>query len=392
MGFQQENSNVTAADVLEAIAAGEDIHLVRCRISGTLDLNVLLSENPPCGVDNLQLSKKDDTDVLILSQSLFFNSCTFENDVFFAGPWEQPESLKIVFEKDALFNSSVFAGQTRFSNVEFKGLAGFDGCTFCRVCSFRKTVFRERAMFRTATFEGYGLFNEAVFTGDTRFANSSFGKGVNYTQAQFQNHCDFSAVYSRSKAVPVYEGASFTRKRFGDEESFWRFIKQTCQEAGYYQQAGECFYSERCAHFWQKFRGLNYEKLSVGKKFLRWVMGIRFLPELILGRFLFGYGERPVRVLAAGAIIILLCAIFYQSDLACLTYRVDPQQKLEFFDGLYFSTITFTTLGLGDIYPNIDPEVGSDWLTRVVTMFESLSGASLMALFVVCLSKRFSRG
>ena len=247
-------------------------------------------------------------------------------------------------------------------------------------------------MFRTATFEGYGLFNEAVFTGDTRFANSSFGKGVNYTQAQFQNHCDFSAVYSRSKAVPVYEGASFTRKRFGDEESFWRFIKQTCQEAGYYQQAGECFYSERCAHFWQKFRGLNYEKLSVGKKFLRWVMGIRFLPELILGRFLFGYGERPVRVLAAGAIIILLCAIFYQSDLACLTYRVDPQQKLEFFDGLYFSTITFTTLGLGDIYPNIDPEVGSDWLTRVVTMFESLSGASLMALFVVCLSKRFSRG
>ena len=142
------------------------------------------------------------------------------------------------------------------------------------------------------------------------------------------------------------------------------------------------------AHFWQKFRGLNYEKLSIGKKSLRWVTGVRFLPELILGRFLFGYGERPVRVLVAGAIIILLCALFYSTDLADLTYRVDPEQGLEFFDGLYFSTITFTTLGLGDIYPDAD----SNWLTRVVTMFESLSGASLMALFVVCLSKRFSRG
>ena len=387
MGLERENSTVTAAEILEAIAAGEDIHLTRCCISGILDLKTFFSENPPCCIDNLHPFKEGDTDVLVLPQSLHFNSCTFESDVSFAGSWEQPESLKIIFEKDALFNSSVFTGQTRFSNVEFKGLGGFDGCTFTRVCSFRNAVFRERAMFRTVSFEGYGLFNNALFVGDTRFANSSFGKGVNYTQAQFQSRCDFAAVYSRSKAVPVYEGASFSRKRFGDDESFWRFIKQACQEAGYYQQAGECFYYERCAHFWQKFRGSFYEKLSIAKKLQRWILGIRLLPELILGRFLFGYGERPIRVLVAGAVIILLCGLFYSSDLAHLTYRPDAQHDLGLFDGLYFSTITFTTLGLGDIYP-----VGSDWLTRVVTMFESLSGACLMALFVVCLSKRFSRG
>ena len=387
MGLEHENSTVAAANIIKAIAAGEDVRLTRCRIGEVLDLNVLFSETPPYNIDHLQQSKEGDTTVLVLSQSIFFNSCTFGSEVFFSGSWEQPEGLKIVFEKDAIFNSSVFSGQTRFGNAEFKGLAGFDGCTFSRVCSFRKTVFRERAMFRTVAFEGYGLFNEAVFAGDTRFANSSFGKGANYTQTQFQNRCDFSAVHSQSKAVPVYNGVSFVRKRFGDDESFWRFIKQACQEAGYYQQAGECFYFERCAHFWQKFRGINYEKLSIVKKTLRWMTGVRLLPELILGRFLFGYGERPVRVLAAGAVIILLCGFFYSSNLAHLTYRVDPQQKLDFFDGLYFSTITFTTLGLGDIYP-----VGSDWLTRVVTMFESLSGASLMALFVVCLSKRFSRG
>jgi hypothetical protein len=245
VGLEQENSTVAAVDILGAIAAGEDVHLTRCRISGVLDLKQFFAENPPCCIDNLHTFKEEDTDVLVLSQLLFFNSCMFESDVFFAGSWEQPESLKIVFEKDVLFNSSVFAGQTRFSNAEFKGQAGFDGCTFNRVCSFRKAVFRERAMFRTVLFEGYGLFNDALFVGDTRFANSSFGKGANYTQAQFQSRCDFAAVYSRSKAVPVYEGVSFTRKRFGDDESFCRFIKQSCQEAGYYQQAGECFYREQ---------------------------------------------------------------------------------------------------------------------------------------------------
>ena len=387
VGFERENTTLTASEILEAIGEGEDIRLVRCRIGGTLDLNAFFAEQPSVSVDHLKILKEGDRNIVVLSQSLFFNSCTFENDVVFAGPWEQPEALKVVFEKDVLFNSSVFAGQTRFSNAEFKGLAGFDGCTFCRVCSFRKAIFHERMMLRTATFEGYGLFNEAMFCGDTRFANSSFGKGSNFTGAQFQNRCDFSAVHSRSKAVPVYEGISFTRNNYGDDESFWRFIKQSCQEAGYYQQAGECFYFERCAHFWQKFRGTNYEKLSGGNKALRWAGGIRLLPELILGRFLFGYGERPIRVLVAGVVIIILCGLFYSSDLAHITYRFDAQRQLSFFDGLYFSTITFTTLGLGDIYP-----AGSDWLTRVVTMFESLSGACLMALFVVCLSKRFSRG
>lgn len=387
VGLERENSTIAASEVLEAMAAGQEIRLTRCRISGILDAKTLFTENPPCAIDQLHTFKEGDTDVLVLEQSLNFNSCTFENDVFFAGSWEQPESIKVIFEQDTLFNSSVFAGQTRFSNAEFKKLAGFDGCTFSRVCSFRKAVFRERAMFRTVAFEGYGLFNDAVFAGDTRFANSSFARGANYIHARFRGRCDFAAVYSRSKAVPIYEGVSFARRRFGDDESFWRFLKQACQEAGYYQQAGECFYRERCAHFWQKFRGPFYEKLSNTKKLHRWLLGIRLLPELIFGRLLFGYGERPARVLAAGVVIILLCGFFYSSDFAHLTYRFQEKHDLSWFDGLYFSTITFTTLGLGDVYP-----AGSDWLTRFVTMFESLSGASLMALFVVCLSKRFSRG
>ena len=111
---------------------------------------------------------------------------------------------------------------------------------------------------------------------------------------------------------------------------------------------------------------------------------MRLLPELVFGRLLFGYGERPVRVLIASALVIVLCAFFYsRPDL--LIYR-GGQVEPSFLQGLYFSTITFTTLGYGDFYPS------AHGFCRQFAMAEAAAGGCLMALFVVCLAKRFSRG
>jgi hypothetical protein len=237
-------------------------------------------------------------------------------------------------------------------------------------------------------FKGYGLFNDAVFCSEAGFTNTCFSRGGNFTNVRFEGKTDFAGVYSESKSVPVYESVWFTRRRCGDDETFWRFIKQASQEAGYYQLAGESFYNERCAHFWRKFCGPNYDELSTPQKIGRIVWGIRLLPELFLGRLLFGYGERPVRVLVASVVVILLCAMFYSSPYARLLYRAESEVTSQsFVDGLYFSTITFTTLGFGDVYP-----AQQHLPTRIVAMVEALSGACLMALFVVCLSKRYSRG
>ncbi len=391
MELKQSNTTISAEMILQALADGKEIHLSQCRIGGALDLNRLFSEGDSFNTEKVQDVVSETTRTLVFSRPVYFNSCTFEGDVIFSGPWDQPDCLKVVFEKKTLFNSSVFMGQARFCHAEFKKLVSFDGCTFCRVCTFGSAVFYDRAMFRTVVFEGYALLNEVRFEADTRFAHTCFGKGVNFTDVTFKNRCDFSGVYSRSKSVPIYENVLFARHFFGDGASFWRFVKQVCQEAGYYQHAGECFYRERCGYFWRRFRGPNYEKLSSIRKIGRWFLGFRLLPEFIFGRLLFGYGERPNRVLVTGAVIILLCAAFYSSPAAHLAfqYGIDDSMmsdQLRFLDGLYYSTITFTTLGFGDIYP------AADGLTRIVTMLESMAGACLMALFVVTLSKRFSRG
>ena len=392
MAFQRENQRISASEILQALADGEEIRLNKCTISGELDINRLFVKDENFDTSKLVLQAKEQKKILTLSELIAFHSCRFEENVCFANPWDKPDELEVVFKRDAAFNSSVFSGQTRFSGAVFHGLAGFDGCKFEAIAAFRRITFQGRAMFRTTEFSGYGLFDNSVFRREGRFTNTCFCRGGNFTNVRFEGGTDFSGVYSQSKSVPIYESVSFSRRLHGDDETFWRFIKQASQEAGYYQLAGESFYNERCANLCRRFRGGDYDELKLSQKIGRVLLGIRLLPELIFGRLLFGYGERPIRVLMASVMVMVICAVIYSLPSTKLNYRDGPIQSQQqfsekFMDGLYFSTITFTTLGFGDMYPDRE-----HLPTRAVAMIEAISGASLMALFIVCLAKRYSRG
>ncbi|PUZ92369.1 potassium transporter Kef, partial [Vibrio vulnificus] len=56
---------------------------------------------------------------------------------------------------------------------------------------------------------------------------------------------------------------------------------------------------------------------------------------------------------------------------------------LEFLNAVYFSVVTFTTLGYGDISP-----VG---LARFIAALEAFLGSFTMALFVVVFVKKMTR-
>ena len=384
MIFQREKQSVSASELLQVLADGVDIQLSQCTITGFLDVNRLFDPAEKFQADKLLLKVGPTGRTVTIGQSIVFDKCVFEENVVFSGPWSEPDSVTVQFGKDVIFNSSVFKGQARFRCAAFEGAAGFDGCTFAGVVTFKGAVFGGDAKFRTVVVEGYCLLGSAVFKSSARFSNSHFVKSANFSQVRFLGPVDFGGVYSSSRAVPVYDGVFFARHRQGEDESFWRFVKQSAQEAGYYHLAGESFYNERCAGLLQKLWGQGFDRLKPFQRAVRLLGGVRLLPELVLGKLLFGYGERPARVLAAGALIIVVCACFYAQK-GALIYRSGNVES-SFFQGLYFSTITFTTLGYGDLYPSPEGYI------RLLAMTEALAGGCLMALFVVCLAKRFSRG
>jgi len=383
INLQKKKQNVSADQLLQALVEAQQIELIDCTITGVLDVNRLLKVKENLHTGRLRMRQQQNRKIITFSQKVVFDRCVFEENVVFGPDWSEPESLAVEFEKDVIFNSSVFKAQSRFRNAVFEGAAGFDGCTFDGVATFKNALFSCDAKFRTAVFNGYCLLTGAVFKSSARFNNTHFLRGANLTGVQFLGQTDFSGVYSSSRSIPSHDQIRFGRKKYGGDEGFWRFVKQCAQNAGYYQMSGESFHKERSAHLRSKCLGPDFDTASSASKLLRLLGSVRLLPELIFGKFLFGYGERPVRVLVASVLIIVLCACFFSKPAALCHFRepIDPT----FAQALYFSTITFTTLGYGDYYP------ADNDTYRALAMAEAVAGGCLMALFVVCLAKRFSR-
>lgn len=93
------------------------------------------------------------------------------------------------------------------------------------------------------------------------------------------------------------------------------------------------------------------------------------------------WGESPLRVAVWGAVWIILFALVYcvqgvKSGEAYTTHS--------FLQSLYFSIVTFTTLGYGDMTP------GSG-LSRTCACVEAVSGTFFMGLFLVTFVRRFAR-
>ncbi len=104
-----------------------------------------------------------------------------------------------------------------------------------------------------------------------------------------------------------------------------------------------------------------------------------------------GYGELPMRVVVTSMMIILSCALIYfftgihfNGNIVALNLEQGLEKNLiAFAECLYYSVVTFTTLGYGDFTP-----VG---FSRVFAAIEAFSGSFIIALFVVVFVKKMTR-
>ncbi len=101
-----------------------------------------------------------------------------------------------------------------------------------------------------------------------------------------------------------------------------------------------------------------------------------------------GYGERPQRTLALALAVIVSSAILYPAAGGLVAgaevVRYGSHGLSALLDGLYFSVVTFATLGLGDVHPAGD-------IGRFIAASEGLTGAFLTAVFVFSLGRRVAR-
>jgi len=167
----------------------------------------------------------------------------------------------------------------------------------------------------------------------------------------------------RDKATDHYE----------QSEEIYRNLRKAAESDGLLNLAGHC------AH-----RELTMRRKQFAK----------FSKERIVSKFvdLFcGYGERPMNVISFSIMLIMFCAVLFflfgvQSSNGMIQLSFDKslsENLSNFFSTVYFSVVTFTTLGYGDIQP-----VG---ISRLVATVEAFVGSFALALYVVVFVKKTTR-
>ncbi|MGD2251182.1 MAG: pentapeptide repeat-containing protein [Candidatus Methanofastidiosia archaeon] len=342
-----------------------------------------------------------------------FRGATFQGTVYFGGA-----TFQDAYFREATFQGTVYFGGATFQDAYFGGAtfqdAYFREATF-QDADFRGATFQD-ANFREATFQDAD-FREATFRGTADFRGATFHKKVElapennekmnfkYTEFLFKSYitADLSkTLFHRASIENVAfvdcewpdDYIIFEEKHMNDEdinltfnqlETIYRDLKQNMQNHGDYDTAGKFYYRE------MEMKRNQYKLFR--KKW--WIQNIL--------RILCGYGEKPLWVIRNAIIIVILGAIsYFFSGIArvgaeipvgnspyIINYSLNSLNLSitllnDFFYCLYYSVVTFTTLGYGDIHP-----VGK--ISHAISFIEAFIGAFFIALFVVVVVRKMAR-
>lgn len=103
-----------------------------------------------------------------------------------------------------------------------------------------------------------------------------------------------------------------------------------------------------------------------------WIISFVTLIQSLVLESVIGYGEKPLRVVSYAIATIIAFALIY--------FMGSGLSENSFADCLYFSLVTFTTLGYGDVIPKRS--------FRLVAASEALLGILLCGLLLFCFSRR----
>ena len=131
---------------------------------------------------------------------------------------------------------------------------------------------------------------------------------------------------------------------------------------------------------------LHYKQYIIGEEKIyihdRTKFFFKLLWEYILF-FLFGYGEKPWHILGWSFLTIIIFGLIYKITNAIGSSLQDIDTGVTFWRSLYFSTITFTTVGFGDFHPLRD-------IPRIFVMTEAALGLFFYSLFVFTFGRRIA--
>ncbi|EGQ8181291.1 two pore domain potassium channel family protein [Vibrio parahaemolyticus] len=186
------------------------------------------------------------------------------------------------------------------------------------------------------------------------------------------NNFDASLEHSKVDSFSFHSTRSKDNP-FHSRKNFYAKAKRLFSSVGNTSEAGNYFFKEQKNHMLSLLfpKKSNWEawhhKNTVSKVFLVLKSYLKFLGSFA-NYVVWGFGERPIRSLFLSSSVIAISALVYLLSPDSVTYE-DPVKSI------YFSMVTFVTLGYGDISQD------KPWL-QIYSSIQAFSGMVLMGLFL----------
>jgi len=291
------------------------------------------------------------------------------------GKYNDKENVKVLletrvktFEPIKKFNLS----QTNLENINLVNSGHHEGYKL-HDCDFYKANLSHSHCFKV-DFSGSSLMKANFKGANLHFANFQNCNllGTNFEHARLENVIwDKEIIQEREANLSENEDEKIDL--YQQSEEIYRNLRRTCESDGLFETAGKFFQKE----------------MQMRRKQMPLFSSKRFISKLV--EFSCGYGERPLRIVILSALVILMfsCVFFitglnYAGEMIQISLNATISQNiLDFSNALYFSVVTFTTLGYGDVLP-----VG---ISKLFAGIEALMGGFILALFVVVFVKKMTR-
>ena len=337
------------------------------------------------------------------------------------------------------FTRTTFAGNANYFFVKFKGNADFEETIFKYDANFEEATFKNDVDFRCKYFfKNLNFSKIKTLPGKKLFIklNNEEGK-ISFNRAFLENAyldielvegvlIDFTDTLIRNTKIKRDQIKNHILQekegQFSKAQEIYFLLKNNFHRIGQYKDESWAFTRERDMEKMRKsfYSLLNkYKKYRLFKKILKqsnllkrviikskifskWLFSKKAIEwfNLSVSDFIYQYGENPWRVIRFALIIIFLFAIILNfsgivnSDNTNLIIEFIKKSQGDeytirylgpilgsFLNCLYFSVVTFTTLGYGDFQPAVG-------LSRFFVSLESIIGAITMALFVYTFARR----
>jgi uncharacterized protein YjbI with pentapeptide repeats len=308
-------------------------------------------------------------------KEVFFGNSVFQDAVHFGGA---------VFQNTCDFGESVFEGPCLFRGAVFNGVAHFSKTRFQQVADFKDVQFSENAVFRSAIFQDASHFNRAFFSKKLDFGQARFSDAAVFNEATFHEETDFTAA--RFALSASYRNVSF------NSDTIWQWLQNKFTHQ-----------PEQPTEFYLDSEDINGVLNPFFKRYVADQQFIRAFKErhpfwALFWRWSSDYG-RSLALWALWSMLIALSFSFvympapswfpewFQETMPQFhqVTITEANEAFTFWKSFYFSIVTFTTLGFGDV-------VAANTSARILVTLEVIFGyvmlGGLISIFANKLASR----